>query len=363
MIKRKLLLLTAAIVALACVVYAGGVETGALERAFKKAADKVSGAVVAVEMKRDNKTSRSSQQRRPMQRGQQASPSFTKRPDAPVSGVLIEGGYVLTTNFNVSGNVSDIKVTLSDGRRFKAKFLGRDETRDLGLLKVETEEDLPSLTFAKDHKLEVGEFIIVIGRSENVTQHSVTTGIVSSIKRGEGKLCQIDANLNFGNTGGAIVNLKGEVLGIASCISESTSFGKNSGVGFMTPAAQLQEKDDTKKTVLERLKAGKVIKRPPQPFLGVQAAQTSPMPGTKKDGAHVAQVHSNTAADEAGMKDGDIITEFNGTKITEWMDLINAIKKIKVGDKFTCKVKRKNDKDELEEHELEGVMGARPLGA
>lgn len=335
-------------------------KVGALQRAYVKAAEKVADSVVAIEMDRAKGSSSGSTS--PARPGRSSRGQFHKRPDAPVSGVLIDGGYALTTAFNVGENATNIRIMLSDGRIFDGEMLGRDETRDLALirLKVTDGEKLPGLTIAdKEPELQVGGFVCVVGRSENVLQHSMTTGIVSALKRGDGKFVQMDANTNYGNTGGAVVNVEGKLLGIASGVNTRSTTGQNSGVGFMTPLSQINAELDDGKTVLEKLKAGEIIKRPPQPFLGVNADQSQD-PSLK--GARIQRVEPNTAAEKAGIEDGDLVTKFNGVKIESWTDLVKEIRKMKVGDKFTCTVEREGENGKTETHELEGTIGERPVG-
>ncbi|MHC4660263.1 MAG: S1C family serine protease [Planctomycetota bacterium] len=348
---------------------AGAGQLDALERAFQKAADKVAGSVVAIEMDREKETASAPAPSTP-QRGRQPrgrmparrTPSkFATRPDTPVSGILLKDNCVITTNFNMIGNVSNIKVSLADGRRFDAKLLGRDETRDIALLKVETEESLPYLKFKSDHEFEVGQFVVVVGRSENLMHHSVCTGIVSALGRSEGKFVQVDAHLNYGNVGGAIVDIYGNLIGVAVGIDTRSSHGKNSGVGYLLSAKQVfkeLEDEEDYKDIYSKLLAGKVIKRPPQPFLGVEADRNA-KPGV---GAVIANVHPNTAAEKAGLKDGDVVTEFNGQEIKSWDDLVKEIRKMKPGEKFACKVSRVGEEGNSETHELEGEIGERPLG-
>jgi S1-C subfamily serine protease len=354
----------AAAVAIAAFLYAED-EAGALERALLKAADKVEKAVVAIEMDRPEEKAAAQPRQGRVQGGrrmpnpaQAAGQNFNKRPDAPVSGVHIGGGYVLTSNYNVEGNVSDIKVAFSDGKRFSAVLKGRDEVRDLALIKIEPEtgvEELPAVELAADHKFQTGEFVAVVGRGENIACPCVTTGIISALNRADGNLVQVDAPLNYGNTGGAVVNLEGKLVGIAAGISANTMHGQSSGVGFVAPSEAIIAN-------LKDMKESKTIKRPPQAFLGVQADQTGGTPGVSEEGAVIAQVLPNTSADAAGLKAGDVIIEYNGKAVKAWEDLAGEIKKTAVGSQFTCKVKRKKDDGQWAEQTLSGTMGEKPFG-
>jgi serine protease Do len=322
-----------------------------LEEAFQKAADKVKEVIVSIDVERDPdipETEREERERLKPVLGREARKrpgKYYRRPNGPVSGVTVSSdGYVVTSYFNVRGkNVKSIKVTFPAGFRLGARLVGYDENTDIALLKVHA-LDLKHIEFSPSDHLKAGHFAIVVGRGEDRLSLTVNSGIISATKRLEGRAMQIDSALNYGNTGGAVVDVEGKLVGVACHVSDRAVTGQNSGVGFMTPTEKLKE-------IIPELKKGKIILKEKKPFLGVAASEGA----ADVEGAHVARVVDNTPAAEAGMQDGDIIVEFNGVKIKDWDGLREAIAKTKVGDKVKVKVKRAD-----KEVELEVTMGERP---
>jgi serine protease Do len=321
-----------------------------LEKAFQKAAEKVKDVVVSIDVERDPdipETDREEKERLKPVLGREARKrpgKYYRRPKGPVSGVTISSdGYILTSYFNVRGkNIKSIKVTFPAGFRLGARLVGYDENTDIALLKVHA-LDLKHVDFSSSAHLKAGHFAIVVGRGDDRLSLTVNSGIISATKRLEGRAMQIDSALNYGNTGGAVVDVEGKLVGIACHVSDRAVTGQNSGVGFMTPTEKLKE-------IIPELKKGKIIIKEKKPFLGVAASE-----GSDVEGAHVSRVIDNTPAAEAGMQDGDIIIEFNGVKIKDWDGLREQIAKTKVGDKVKLKVKRAD-----KEVELEVTMGERP---
>ena len=322
-----------------------------LEDAFQKAADKVKDAVVSIEVKRDpsipEMESDKEDETKPVlgREARKRPGKYYRRPKAPVTGVITSpDGYIVTSFYNVRGkNIKKITVTLPDGRRLEARRLGWDENTDIAVVKVDA-KDLPCVKFASTGHLKPGHFIVAVGRGEDRLSLTVNSGIVSAVGRLEGRAIQIDAALNYGNTGCAVVDIEGKVVGIACHVSDRAVTGQNSGVGFMTPSEKLRES-------LPFLKKGAIIKKEKKPFLGVQASE-----GAKDvKGAEVVRVLPNTPANRAGMQDGDIIIEFNGAKITDWDSLREEIAKTHVGQKVKLKIKRADT-----EVELDIEMGEKP---
>lgn len=313
-----------------------------LENAFQKAAAKIAPSVISLDVERDlSKPEETEEKAEKPVVGREVGPSpgkYYSRPEGPVSGVIISSdGHILTTYFNVKGeNVQKITATLSDGRRFPAKLLAWDENTDIALLKIEA-KDLPAAKLIDSSKLEQGSFIIAVGRAEDRVSLTVNTGIVSATNRLEGRAVQIDASLNYGNVGGALVDIEGNLIGITCHVNTKSMTGQNSGVGFATPSNKIEE-------VMPDLMVGKVIKKIKKPFIGVQASEGA----EDVKGAEVASVMPNTPAAEAGMQDKDIITEFNGKKIENWDQLRDAIKECKVGQTVKLKVKRQEQEVEME---------------
>lgn len=311
-----------------------------LERAFQKAASKIAPSVVSIDVERDISKPEETQEKeeKPVV-GREVGPrpgKYYSRPEGPVSGVIITSdGHILTTYFNVRGeNVQKITVTLSDGKRFPAKIVAWDENVDIALLKIEA-KDLPAAKLADSSKLQQGNFVIAVGRAEDRVSLTMNTGIVSATNRLDGRGVQIDAPLNYGNVGGALVDIGGNLIGITCHVNTKSMTGQNSGVGFATPSDKIAQ-------IMPDLMLGKVIKRIKKPFIGVQASEGA----EDVKGAEVASVLPNTPAAEAGLQDKDIIVEFNGKKVENWDELRDAIKECKVGQ--TVKLKAKRGEQEIE---------------
>ncbi len=277
---------------------------------------------------------------------------YNQRPYGPCTGVVIdEKGHVLTSNFNVEGEVEKITVTFAGGKRCDAKLLGRSEVLDVALLKIQGDfKILHYLELKKpEEESKVGTYILVVSRTENLRRHSQTFGIVSAVKRlsPDVQALQIDAKVNYGNSGAPVIDIEGNFLGLVGFVRPSANpYGLSSGIGFANTAEKIL-------AVLDDLKAGKVIKAPEVAFLGV-----APDPGyTRNDGVLVRQVIDGSAAKEAGLESGDLIIEFDGKSVRTFRDLANAIQAKKVGDRVTFKIKRGE-----ETKELEATLKARPAG-
>jgi S1-C subfamily serine protease len=231
------------------------------------------------------------------------------------SGVIVDAknGYIVTNN-HVIENASEITITLLDNRSFSAKVIGSDEGADIAVL------------------LEVGDFVVAIGNPFGL-QHTVTAGIVSALGRSGispdayEDFIQTDASINLGNSGGALVNLRGELVGINSAILSST--GGNIGIGFAIPVYMV-------KGVMDQLIKYGQVKRG---LLGVSLDNVRPeivkefgLPDS--NGALVAGVAAGSSAQRAGVKTGDIINSVNGTPIKNAGELRNAIGMLRVGDKI-----------------------------
>jgi Do/DeqQ family serine protease len=236
------------------------------------------------------------------------------------SGVILsEDGYIITNNHVVEGS-KELKVTLNDRRTYAAKIIGTDPTTDLALIKIKDKEldgkKLPSLSFANSDEVVVGQWVLAVGNPFNLAS-TVTAGIVSAkgrnidILKGANSIesfIQTDAAVNPGNSGGALINPSGQLVGINTAIM--TRSGRYEGYSFAIPANLV------KKIFNDLLEFGEVKRG----FLGVRARDLT-MEQMKKyklenlDGGYLAEVNSNSAASEAGLKTGDIITKINGVKI------------------------------------------------
>ncbi len=266
--------------------------------------------------------------------------------EKPVSGFVIsEDGWILTSYYNVSGEVESITVHLPDGETRSAELFGWDESKDIALLKVRA-SGLPTPTWADDHAYGTGDFVYVLGRSPDPSRLTLTEGIISATGRFWGHCVQLDAKLNFGNTGGPVVNRAGEVVGLACHIAEDSEWGQSSGIGFCTPWVKIRE-------VLGRLEAGERIERPSQPFLGVQFDTRA----VDVQGARIEMVVPGTAAEEAGIRAGDTIVEINGVEILNPTDLAREIRKFSPGVEVTMRAERNG-----EIVDLTATLRARPEG-
>ncbi len=239
------------------------------------------------------------------------------------SGVMVTtDGYILTNNHVVDGS-DDIKVDLTDDRTLTAKLVGTDKASDLALLKV-TGSDFKALPLGNSDNVQVGDVVLAVGNPMGIGQ-TVTMGIISAKGRSTGPgdgsyedFLQTDAPINHGNSGGALVNTKGELVGINSQILSNTD--GNIGIGFSIPV-------NMAKSVMEQLRTkGKVTRSQ----LGVTVQQvTSDMAqnlGLKHaGGAIVSSVTAGSAAERAGVKPGDVIESFNGQPVRDYNSLRNRV--------------------------------------
>jgi serine protease Do len=230
------------------------------------------------------------------------------------SGVITtQDGYILTNNHVVEG-ADEVKVALQDGREFDAKVVGRDPKTDVAVLKVDA-KDLPAITIADSDLVEVGDLVLAVGNPFGIGQ-TVTTGIVSAMGRSGATgidyedFIQTDAAINPGNSGGALVDSEGRLIGINTAILSRS--GGHQGIGFAIPSNLARD-------VMESIvQSGKVTRG----FLGVAIQDINPALAKEfnmKDtrGVLVSDVTPNTPAAKAGLKSGDVITEFNGRAVSD----------------------------------------------
>ncbi len=254
------------------------------------------------------------------------------------SGFIVHPDGFIVTNSHVIEAAEEITVTLSNDpdKTFKAKLIGNDKKTDLALLKIESKTSLPYLKFGDSDKAKVGDWVIAIGNPFGLGG-TVTAGIISAKSRLIGgqydEFIQTDASVNRGSSGGPMINLEGEVIGINSVIV-STS-GVNIGIGFAIPSNQAD-------SVIEQLKkSGKIVRG----WLGV-SIQTLTEDIAKNIGAVnakgvlVTQVLKDSPADKSGIKVGDIITSFDGAPIMQANKLSKAVAMTKIGNKSTVEILR-----------------------
>ncbi|MEZ9448280.1 Do family serine endopeptidase [Vibrio splendidus] len=252
------------------------------------------------------------------------------------SGVIIDAkkGHIVT-NYHVINGADDIKVKLHDGREYDAELIGGDQMSDIALLKLETAKNLTQIKVADSDKLRVGDFSVAIGNPFGLGQ-TVTSGIVSALGRSGLNLenfenfIQTDAAINSGNSGGALVNLNGELIGINTAILGPN--GGNVGIGFAIPSNMM-------KNLTEQILDFGEVKRG---MLGVQGGEvTSELAEAlgyeSSKGAFVSQIVPDSAADKAGLKAGDVIVSINGKRIETFSELrakvatLGAGKQIELG--------------------------------
>jgi len=255
------------------------------------------------------------------------------------SGVIISpDGYIITNN-HVVANASEIQITLNDKKVYKAKLIGVDENIDIALVKIEA-TDLPFITFSNSDTIKVGEWVLAVGNPYNLTS-TVTAGIISAKGRdldGNGKIesfLQTDAAVNPGNSGGALVNTRGELVGINTAISSKT--GSYVGYSFAIPS------NIAKKVVEDLIEFGNVQRA----VLGVQIVELNGENAVKlnvpvSEGIFISDVMENGAAKAAGLQKEDIIIKINQYKITNYADLKGQLNSYGPGEKIEITVLRNN---------------------
>jgi putative serine protease PepD len=193
------------------------------------------------------------------------------------------------------------------------------------------------VSLAASGHLSPGKSVAVIGRSEHGGALTLNSGPISATNRYQGSCSQISAMVNYGNLGGPVIDLRGQVVGMTIRLTERTAWRQNCGVGFMLNA-------DTIGKILPDLKKGKALARPKRTYLGVQGD----VGALDIKGARVNRVMTGSPADQGGLKDGDIIIGFNETVIEDWPSLVQAIQAAKAGETVKIKLKRGEQVRELE---------------
>lgn len=256
------------------------------------------------------------------------------------SGVIIsEDGYIVTNNHVIDGS-DEIQVTMNDRREFTAELIGTDPTTDLALIKVD-EKDLPTLKYGDSDNLQLGEWVLAVGNPYNLTS-TVTAGIVSAKARNINILrnnfsiesfIQTDAAVNPGNSGGALVNTLGQLVGINTAIASRT--GNYTGYSFAIPVSIV------KKVVGDLMEFGEVQRA----ILGVTITNVTSELAQEEDledtqGVYVTNLSENGAAKDAGIKPGDVITSINDIRVNSVSELQEQISKYRPKDKVKVVLKR-----------------------
>jgi len=260
------------------------------------------------------------------------------------SGIILTRDGFIVTNNHVIDNADEIKVKLNDKRTFEAKLVGRDPNTDVALLKINA-NDLPFIPFGNSDEIKIGQWVLAIGNPFNLTS-TVTAGIVSAKARNIQiiqdsyaieSFIQTDAAVNPGNSGGALVNLKGELIGINTAIASRT--GSYSGYSFAIPSSI------AKKIVSDIIEFGEVQRA----ILGVQPSELNS--DKAKDygindikGVLIEKVTEGSAAEQAGIKKGDVILNINGTEVNSPAQLQEQISKYRPNQQVDLIINRSNNK-------------------
>ncbi len=266
-----------------------------------------------------------------------------QQPRAAGSGVIISDDGYIVTNHHVIHNASQVEVTLDDKRTFNARIIGSDPSTDIALLKIEA-RNLPFLTFANSDEVRIGQWALAVGNPFNLTS-TVTAGIVSAKSRSISILddrafpiesfIQTDAAINPGNSGGALVDLNGNLIGINTAIASST--GAYTGYSFAVPS------NIVKKVTQDLLEFGTVQRG----FLGVTISDINQQVADEKKlktlkGVYVRSTTIGGAAEEAGLKEGDIITHINGVSVASVPQLQEQVSRYRPGDELEVTYLRDN---------------------
>jgi Do/DeqQ family serine protease len=253
------------------------------------------------------------------------------------SGVIIsEDGYVVTNNHVIQG-ATELEITLNNKRTYPAKLIGSDAKMDIALLKVETDEKLPYAVFADSDQVKVGEWVLAVGNPYNLNA-TVTAGIISAKARnldtrGIQSFIQTDAVVNPGNSGGALVNTRGELVGINTMISSNT--GSYVGYSFAVPS------NITRKIIEDIMEFGNVQRG----ILGIEGielngAASKELNLNETQGFYVNKVTKNSGAEKAGIKSGDVITRLDNQTVNSFAELSGYVNTKRPNDEINVTVNR-----------------------
>lgn len=253
------------------------------------------------------------------------------------SGVIISPtGYIVTNN-HVIENASQLKVTLNNNKTYNAELIGTDPKTDIALIKIESDEPFPFVPFGDSNNIRIGEWVLAVGNPFNLTS-TVTAGIVSAkardlneFDRNPQSFIQTDAAVNRGNSGGALVNTRGELIGINTAITSET--GSYVGYSFAVPS------NNARKVVEDIMEFGGVQRG----ILGISTINTKLAQKQGIDiteGVYIADIEKGSGADKGGLKKGDIIKQIDGFKIAKFSDLVGYLGSKRPDDTVAVTVQR-----------------------
>jgi serine protease DegQ len=335
----------------------GAAETSpVVVTSFSDAAQKAMPAVVNIYTSQEIKRPRNPLMDDPVFRyffGELADPGVQRR-EGLGSGVIVsDKGYILT-NHHVVESVDEIEVALADSRKVAARVVGTDPETDLAVLKIELPR-LPTITFARGDQVRVGDVVLAIGNPFGVGQ-TVTLGIVSALGRPLGittfeNFIQTDATIQPGNSGGALVDTNGNLIGINTAIYSKSPNGESMGIGFAIPVSIARQ-------VMEQIiRDGSVTRG----WIGVggrdvtkELAESFQLAATR--GALITQVVNGSPAEKAGVKPGDVILAVNDSPVGDWGAVLNRIAALKPGDQARIKLLR-----DRAQTDVPVTVGRRPM--
>jgi serine protease Do len=278
---------------------------------------------------------------------------FPETPDREVevptygSGFIFDNDGHIMTNNHVVRDAEEIVVTLSDGTQYDAVLVGQDAATDVAVIKIDPEKDLPALTLGDSDAMRVGDWVVAVGNPFHELEGTLTVGVVSAMGRSDlriaggapiyQKFIQTDASINYGNSGGPLCNLRGEVIGINTAINPS-----GQGIGFAIPV------NLAKKIGKQLMETGEVVRG----YLGILPQQLTDdlaegMGLEGETGILVGSVERDTPAMEAGLEEGDVIVKFDGVKVKDVDEFRMLVADTPVGEDVPIEVLRGGKRKDL----------------
>ena len=259
------------------------------------------------------------------------------------SGVITRSDGYIITNYHVIAQATELEVRLADGRFFDAEVVGADQDSDLAVIKIEA-NDLPAVSFGTFSEVRVGQWVLAFGSpfSEDLA-NTVTAGIVSALGRTSSSLAnlnifaafiQTDAAINPGNSGGPLVDLRGRLIGLNSAIYSSSRSGGSQGIGFAIPVNVVEN------VTTQLIETGSVERAQLGVFFDRVSETLAEILGVSRGAAQVSEVVKGSAAEQAGIQEGDIITEVNGQELRDFNQLRTTIGNLHPGDVVDLEVVR-----------------------